>query len=323
MSSMMSYHANKLVFIAGCVCAASVAVSAALPVSAPLAPQTQEPAPAPRPVLSAEQSQTASAIAQWNVLRRSGDQPFLIYANFLTANRGWPGELALRRNAERALEINAQTPETVIAYFRKLAPLSATSWFHFADALKSSGQGDEASIAARKAWTTGALSFDNESRLLSKFGGSLRADDHDQRMDMLLWSRSTASATRQLSLVSAENHPLFSARLALLSQAGDSPAEIASVGESPKSDPGFLFDYIFWLRKTGQNDVASTLLAESKPKSDVPWSPESWLELRLSFARAASSKSDWRTAYEIARQADDAYAPGTLVRDRSFGERDA
>ena len=46
-------------------------------------------------------SAIASDVARWNSLRQSDSLPFSSYSSFLLSHRGWPGETAMRRSAER------------------------------------------------------------------------------------------------------------------------------------------------------------------------------------------------------------------------------
>src|SRR3546814_13590765 len=45
----------------------------------------------------------AEAVLQWKRFQQSDNFPFESYAAFLTAHPGWPGETALRKAAEKAL----------------------------------------------------------------------------------------------------------------------------------------------------------------------------------------------------------------------------
>ena len=59
----------------------------------------------------------------------------------------------------------------------------------YAFALYATGQADQAREAARRAWIGGALPQNDESRLLTLFGGTLTPADHDARIDALLVQR--------------------------------------------------------------------------------------------------------------------------------------
>ena len=65
----------------------------------------------------------ATSIARWNSLRQSDNLPFTAYASFLLSHRGWPGETAMRRTAERQIEAGAAASE-VVRFFTEFPPLT-------------------------------------------------------------------------------------------------------------------------------------------------------------------------------------------------------
>lgn len=277
--------------------------------------------PAPQPVTVMDP--IASAISQWNMLRRSDALPFSAYANFLAVHQSWPGEATFRKNAERMIRPGVDSASAIIAFFRKFPPQSPTAFLRYAEALDEQDRREEAADAARSAWTGGALSSDDEARLLTRFGSVLTAAEHDRRMDKLLWARSTTAATRQIGLTSAARRPLFDTRLALLTKAADAPDRLAYATATLRSDPGFFADYMWWLRNTGQAAVARQMLRNNASLSAYPSAPDVWLQMLLISAQDAAKDGDWQVAYDIASRVDTAYVPGTIVRDRAFAERDA
>src|SRR3546814_1152483 len=64
--------------------------------------QTQRAVP-PAPATG---SRVSTGLARWNSLRQSDRLPFTSYASFLTSYRGWPGETAMRKTAEQAIDPN-------------------------------------------------------------------------------------------------------------------------------------------------------------------------------------------------------------------------
>ncbi len=297
---------------------------AAIALAAPAVAHAQDlmAAPPARSVATTSDAALSLAIGEWNVIRQSDALPFASYARFLIAHPGWPGEAAIRKSAERALRTDAEDPQLVAAYFGRFAPLTATSALRHAEALDAFGRRDEARATARRAWTMGTLSPTDEARLLTRWPGLLTAADHDARMERLLWSRAPLLAIRQLSLTSPARQPQFDTRVALQSRSIDAPAKLGYTAAGATGDPGFLIDRVGWLRQSGQDYAAQSLLAAPRRLSAPPLDPERWLETLLAVARNASAQGQAQTAYDIARQVGDAYAPGTQVRDRPIGERD-
>ena len=261
----------------------------------------------------------ASAIAQWTAVRQTDALPFDTYASFLLAHPGWPGETATRRSAERAAAQG--DPARVAAFFRRLPPQSAIGAVNQARALLATGSSAEAAAAARRAWRLGALTASDEGFVLS-LPGALGPADHDARMDMLLWSGQTSAAARQIAYVSPALRDVFAARLALRTNAAGA-AEIATLGATMyPGDPGFIADRATWLRNNNAGPTARTWLARTRTLTFPPGHAEKWYEVLLVNARGAAADGDWQTAYDIARQIDDAYPAGTDVSTKPYGERD-
>ena len=293
-------------------------------------PQPQQPAPQPvaqvqpLPAYSApvQSPHIASVIERWRSLRQTDSLPFSSYASFLTSYRGWPGETSMRKTAERAIDPVTTRPGEVTAYFRALPPLSNTGHARHATALLAEGNVAEAREAARRAWHGGLLPRADEERMLSLFGASFGQQDHDLRMEALLNNGDTQSALRMLPLASAARRPVYEARLALQTNAPDASSKFAMIGSAANSEAGVLMDRANWLRNAGQSTAARALLAQPYTLATKPSDAEKWLETLLLMAKGAANDRNWSTAYQIASQLDQAFAPGSDVTQRSTAERD-
>lgn len=265
----------------------------------------------------------ADAVARWQDLRGLRGGSFSSLSSFLVAHPGWPNERDLRDAAEAALHPEAEPPAQVIAFFRRFPAKTPAAQLRYAEALYNQGQRDLAANAARIAWDAGSLSTDDESRLLTRFNTALSPDDHDARMNRLLWNRAVIVAQRQLPYTSATRRALFDARLALLGKTPDAEIKAAPYLESARTDAGFVADRATYLINTAQDQSARVWLARPHQFSAAPLDPEAWINLLLRTARRATDDAQYQTAYDIARQVGDAYPPGAVIRDRPFAERDA
>jgi len=288
--------------------AAPVPVSAAVAVSAQALPPSS-------PAI-------ASTVARWNSLRQSDSLPFSSYASFLTTYRGWPGEAAMRRSAERRLATETVSPNDVLRFFTVHPPLTPGGHAAQAFALLATGRRDEALVSARAAWTGGVLPVTDEQRLMGAFSGGLTPADHDRRMDVLLSNGDRQSAARSIAWSSPARRPIFEARLAMQNRASDASSRIAAAGAGANADPGFLIDRAAWMRESGNTPGAREFLAQPRRLSGLPANPEKFMETMVALARGASNDRQWSTAYGIASQVGDLFPSGTDVSTRSFGERD-
>jgi soluble lytic murein transglycosylase len=262
------------------------------------------------------------AIDSWNRLRQSDRLPFNDYASFLIAHRGWPGENALRRAAERQIVPDQADPSRLVAFFDLLPPLSGAGRVRYAEALAATGQPAKARDAAAAAWTGGALSADDEARLLGRFAGQFTPTEQDQRMERLLWDHSTASATRQLALVTSARKPIYAARLALQTKADDAQIQAGAQAPGADRDAGYVIDRAAWLRDSNQWVAARAWLAQPRTFDAPPYDARLYLEALLAFAKAAASDSQNDTVYGITANAEGAFAPGTDIGQRPLNERD-
>ncbi len=280
---------------------------------------------------TASNAALASSISEWKSLSAAGSgYGFETYARFLLAHPGWPGELALRRAAEKSLDVGAErslsasgwSPSTVAAFFRRFPALTSGGKTRFAEALAALGLRDEANAAARAAWVSGSASAADELKLLYAFPGILSQADHDARMDMMLWQGALPAAQRQLERTSMARRPVFAARLAFKTNAADASDRAVTTQALGMADPGWLADRASWFRNNGASMSARSTLAQRPALATAPASPGEWFEILWTNANAAAHDGQATLAYDIARQVGDAYPVGTDVAMRPYGERD-
>jgi soluble lytic murein transglycosylase len=271
-------------------------------------------------------SSVGDAVMEWRRLTANAGASFDQLSRFLMANRDWPDADKMRVRAEKAIALDSYDPPRTLAYFQAYPPQTASGHLRHALALNASGRREEAHAAVRRAWTGGALDEAETSRVLSLFPGAITPADHDTRMDRLLWSNATGAASRQLAFTSPERRSVFAARLAMRSKAVDAALQAAAVEAANPSlvrtDPGYIADKATWLRQSGRVGEARALLAAPRSLAKAPTDPEEWLETLLTNARQADSGGDKTTAYNIARQLDDAFPPGTVIRETPLAVRD-
>ena len=262
----------------------------------------------------------AASIAQWKAIGQTDALPFDSYAGFLMAHPGWPSEAANRRAAERQAANAA--PANAIAYFTRFPPQTGAGLVAQARALQASGRPGEAQAAARAAWRKGGLSANDEVMVATGFAGALTPDDHDARMDALLWQNATGVAARQIAYTSAGRRPVFEARLAFRTNAANAADLAMRTQDQYAGDAGYVADRATWLRNSGASPTARSWLARPRTLASRPGDVEKWYEVLLTNARGAQADSQYQLAYDIARQVDDAYPSGTDVSTKPYVERD-
>ena len=289
------------------------------PVSSPgIQPILASPPRLPSPaMLDASAGNIPAAMQRWRMLRAGGNFSFGEYAGFLLSYPGWPDEKDMRRNAELMLDPNSYSPSQAVAFFDRYPPTTNAGRAKYAVALSAMGLTDKAMDWGRKAWRSGPLTADMESRLLNLFGRQLRIDDHDARVDALIWAGATNDAMRQLAYASPERRATFEARLAFRAGRDGGPG-----GPTAVADAGYLADRALFLRKSGNTGGMLELLANYPRLLHRPADAEKWLQLLLTSARSADSSRQYRLAWQIASRVGDTLPPEVDVSDESLRVRD-
>ena len=100
------------------------------------------------------------------------------------------------------------------------------------------GEAEAGTAALRKAWIEEDFGPFDERGLLARQGARLRAEDHQARLDRLLWEGQADAAKRMLPLVSADYRALAEARLALAADSSNAAKLVAKLPGSAAQRPG-------------------------------------------------------------------------------------
>ncbi len=261
------------------------------------------------------------ALADWRRLRASAGYAFADYARFLNANPGWPGESGLRRNAEKQMR-PGENANTVLAFFRTEEPASGNGWARLAESNLALGRPAEALAAARGAWVSSDLSQYDEQLIFSRFGSQLTAQDHDKRIDALLFDKKASDAHRMLPWSSPSRRAAHQARIAMHARQPDAEQRYQAVIGQVTTDAGLMMDRARYLRESGYEQAARDLFARDHSFTYKPADPERFLDMMELLAKAAAGDRQWATTYNITRQVDDLFTPGADLSLKSYGIRD-
>jgi soluble lytic murein transglycosylase len=292
-----------------------------LPLLAMASSATAQYAPAYSPAPVNAHVNIGAALNDWRRLKQSSGYSFADYARFLIANPDWPSETTMRRWAERAMR-PGEAPATVLAFFAADKPATGNGYARLAEAYAASGRMAEALGAARSAWISPDLGGTDEQAIWSRYGNSLTAADHDSRVDALLFAKRDSDANRFLGMTSPARRGAFAARVAMQSRSPNADALYGAVIGSVTSDAGLMMDRARYLRDTGQEQLARTLMARSHSFTYRPADPDRFYEMQLMLAQAAQQDRQWQSAYNIARQLDDVVPVGAAVSTQSVDIRD-
>ena len=263
----------------------------------------------------------SSAIGDWRRLRQSNGYSFADYARFLIANPDWPEESRMRGWAEKAMQ-PGENAATVLAFFAKDPPTTATGFARLADAYAASGRMGEALAAARGAWSETDLSSADEQAIWSRYGASFTTADHDRRIDALLFAKKPNDAARYYAQASPTRQAAFAARIAMQNNADNAEGLYQAVIGSVTIDPGLMMDRARYLRANDYGQAARDLAARPHSFTYQAADPERFYEMLLLLANDAAQDRQWDTVFNIGRHLSDALPPGTDISQQPIGIRD-
>ena len=267
-------------------------------------------------LVASQPGSITAAIERWKVLTRGGGATFDDYAGFLLAYPGFPDQAKMRVAAEGLLANAAEPPPRTVAFFDRFAPVTNPARAQFALALAALGRGD-APDKAREAWRGGAMTDAAEAAISGQYGARFTAEDHDARMDALLWAGEAAQAARLLPLTSAAARAGFTARLAMV-QGSDPAAQGIEPGPEAARDIGYVYNRVRFLRRTGRAYEATGLLTNRALSPRPALDQRKWVGELLAVAKGADAAS----AARIAASIDDGFPAGQDVSRLSFQIRD-
>jgi len=272
---------------------------------------------APRSYMVAQQPGAVDrAVGQWEYLTKQDKLPFASYADFVSAHPDFPKQELLRRRAEAALENDAPSPQALVAFFDRFPPLTNSARARYALALASLDR-PQAFETARAAWRGGTMSGPAELYMQGLFGSRFAPEDHDARMDALLWQGNYEAAARHVGRVSPAYRPMAQARLALLQ--GSTPSQAGlPVPQGASTDAGYVYNLSRHYRNSGQPYEAVNLLSTRAAFAAPAFDGTQFVAEALTVAKSAGATQ----AASIAGKIDDVFAPGTDISDGSFALRD-
>jgi soluble lytic murein transglycosylase len=237
-------------------------------------------------------------IVRWLDYSRPGAPGrFADIAEFIEKNPDWPRQKALRRHAEEALI--GESDAVAADWFRRRPPVSGIGKAREAEIMLGSGSLEGGTAALRAAWIDADFGPGDEKAFLARHDASIRPEDHERRLDRLLWEGQQEAARRMLPLVPADWRSVAEARLALAALAPNAEFLTARVPTQLRSDPGITYEELRWCARKDMVDGAVRILL-SHPGDPVR--PAAWWVERQSIARRLLSTGNAELAYRIAAQ---------------------
>ena len=217
---------------------------------------------------------------------------------FIAENPDWPRQRSLQASAETAM-LTDVADLTVAAWFRWRDPVSRDGRLRFADALLKAGDVARAEKLVRFAWVNDNFSSKDLKIIYRRYKHLLREEDHEARLDRLVWQNRQRDARRMLRNVDKGQQALAQARMALHSFSGGVDAAIARVPDELVETAGLMYERLRWRRRKGRDEGAREILFAAPEDLGVA---KLWWRERVLQARKSLNRGSVTDAYRLASQ---------------------
>lgn len=238
-----------------------------------------------------------TALVTWRLLQVA-DSPktFDQISRFIALFPDWPGRWRLESYAEDLLPADMPAG-AVVTWFGDRFPRTANGAYRLGQALQELGQTDALRILVQRAWIELNFGSRQERDFLRRFGTHIDKTLHLERLERLIWERSTSQARRQMRRVEPGYRALAEARIRLYGLEGGVDPAIARVPTALRDHPGLVFERLKWRRRKGRYEDAIELLASPSANGGQP---EMWWTERHILARHLMDENAYDRAYTIA-----------------------
>jgi soluble lytic murein transglycosylase len=249
--------------------------------------------------------QAASKLATWFEYRNGDlDASAEAIETFRHANPEWPGQDELRERAEIALFLVDAGPDRIKAFFANSSPVSGAGKAAEAGAYLKEGNEAAARELVVSAWRDYQLNLPVEKKILDRFGSMLHTEDHQARIDKLLFpdSNATADAALRISkLLPPGEQKTIAARVAVVKRGANAGKLLAALPASATAgDVGLMYNRIQWLRRKDRDQEAWQMLLDAPSEPAKLIDLDGWWSERRLDCRIALNAGQPRIAYTIA-----------------------
>lgn len=229
----------------------------------------------------------------------------------------YPSRQNMRIRAEQRLALTTLTPQAKRAFLERkeqgidhAGPISGEGKLELASVLFALGEREAAKRFLADGWRNHRFDSASQANFLARFGSELTTEDHDARVDFLLWTDRITQSKPLWPLMSETGRLNAQRRVGI--EAGDT---VTLTGVS-LDDRGIQYQRVRNLRQAGSRAEALSLLTQidsrglPEPGQDLIWTE------RRNLLNEAIVTRDWQSAYRIA--STHGYQRGERFADGEF-----
>ena len=238
----------------------------------------------------------------WIYLKeKSNKATFSDYIAFIDKNPNYPRINRLKYLAEHKINLNANSPNTVIGWFDSSPPFSGFGKIKLGESYLLKGDIEKGSSLIKEGWVNASLSSKDLRYLNKKYKKILNSSDHIKRAEYMAWEYKYWDLKRILRYLPKDYRALYNARQILMSNSYGVDSAISKVPEKFKSDIGLRYDRLKWRRRRGRLESSLEIINQAPKNEEELIRADLWWEERRVISRSLIYKKKYQLAYEVAK----------------------
>ncbi len=241
-------------------------------------------------------------LISWIYLKeKSNKATFSDYINFIDNNPNYPRINRLKYLAEHKINLNSNSPNTVIGWFESSPPLSGFGKIKLGESYFLKGDLKKAERFIKDGWINASLSSKDLRYLNKKYKKFLNSSDHLKRADYMAWEYKYWDLKRILRYLPKDYRALYNARQILMSNSYGVDDAISKVPNNLKSDIGLRYDRLKWRSRRGRTESSLEIIDQAPLNKDELVRADLWWKQRNIISRSLIYKKKYEKAYEVAK----------------------
>ncbi len=233
------------------------------------------------------------------LIRPSNSATFYDYLTFINNNPNYPRIGRLKYLAEHKINLNTNTPLTILKWFGDQEPLSDFGKIKLGEIYIKQGNIEKGSRLIKEGWIKAQLTKSDLRYLRKKYKKIITVSDNIKRADWHAWEGKHWDVQRMLRYLPKDETALYRARQLLMSKSYGVDNAIAKVPAKFKNDIGLKYDRLKWRRRRGRLDPSLEILF-TLPKDPIKLKrPDIWWEERAILTRSLIYKKKYAKAYKV------------------------
>ena len=224
---------------------------------------------------------------------------FYDYTTFIQSNPNFPRINRLKYLAEHKINLNSNSPKSIIKWFEGEEPLSDFGKIKLGEIYIKQGNIDEGSKLIKEGWIKARLSKSDLKYLRKKYKKIITVSDNIKRADWHAWEGKHWDVQRMLRYLPKDETALYRARQLLISRSYGVDNAIAKVPVKFKNDIGLKYDRLKWRRRRGRVESSIEILSTLPKDPNKLIRPDKWWKERAILSRSLIYKKKYARAYKV------------------------